>query len=223
MPKVKAVKLAAGVNSAACSGGKSVTTLASFPITSGGGQGNWGQHSTGNLGVTITGDDTSGYNFVINNKNHNGWYRGAYGKWKVTQADLPVKLSWDWGGGGHTSASGNHALEFMGFNYVANDKQKAWYDCIGDFFLRCQPNEGVYEYRKGCATKDLKSSHGQNCDCGTSGKLEITIAKDGTVKYFRNGNSCGTSQTKATQFPMYVQSSQYGAAGTLSNIKLTKE
>lgn len=215
MPKVNAVKLASGVNANACGGG-SHTGMATFPLTTG--KGTWPQSSSGgNKVVKVTGDNKNGYNFNIWSTSSDMWYRGAFGPWKINKSDLPVTLSWDWTSGGVTSSGNNNAMMFLGFDYVQNDKQNAWYDCTGDWFMRCRPNENMYEYLKGCSPTHQITA----CNCGTSGKLEIKISKAGQVSYHRNGQHCYTSKEAATnRFPLYVSSSLYGGKSTIKNLKL---
>lgn len=227
MPKVAAAKLAAGVDASAC-GPQTHHGGASFPLATG--KGTWPQHSTGKKDVSITGNDANGYNFVIQDKNFDTWHRGAFAHWKIEQSDLPVALSFDWAI--PSSNIGSKGLAFIGFDYVANNKHNAWYDCNGDFFLRMQPKDTPHEYTvtskhnwAGCTSANLGGTSGiatGKCKKGlTSGKYEIKISAAGKVTYYQDGALCGTSANTAKDFPMYVQSSQYGGQATLKNIKLT--
>jgi hypothetical protein len=217
MPKVQAVQLADGVSEDACGKEGLMSGNIQFPVHVGGNQNkNEPQTSTGgNKGVTVSGNANDGFTFSTNNKNWHGWYRGAYGPWRITEADLPVTLSWTVEDT-HGYTRTEDVYWFFGFDHLANNQQDAWYDCVGDFFMRCNNNDMMNEYTHGC------QSTASTCSCANGKKWEIKIDKEGTVTYLQNGTPCLTSKKNAKSFlPLVVESSQYGSKTTLSNIKVT--
>jgi len=143
---------------------------------------------------------------------------------KINQDDLPFTLSWTASiQGGDGPLTGEHdAYMFIGLDYVNNNEQTPWYDCQFDFVGRCQfKRESIFtEYQQGCKTDN--SILENSCSCGDGGNFEIKVAKDGTVTYHKDGTLCVTSRAKATNFPLYVESSQYGVRAVASKIMVTR-
>jgi len=154
---------------------------------------------------------------------------------KINQDDLPFTLSWTASvqGGDGPLANEHEAYMFMGLDYVNNNEHTAWYDCQMDFVGRCQFKSGDHEhissdpavtifteYQQGC--KIDNSILENSCSCGDGGNFEIKVAKDGTVTYHKDGTLCVTSRAKATNFPLYVESAQFGKRAVLSKIMVTR-
>ena len=200
----------------------------SFPIQTGMGpapQTSTGSPHCANCPVDVSGSCQEGYTFTPSLSGINGaWYRGAFAPMKINQDDLPFTLSWTASVQGDEShAAPNDAYVFMGLDYVNNNEQNSWYDCQMDFVGRCNmgiPNEIFTEYQQGCKTDN--SILENSCSCGSGGNFEIKVAKDGTVTYHKDGTLCITSRAKATNFPMYVESAQYGVRAVLSKIMVTR-
>jgi len=199
----------------------------SFPIQTAMGpapQTSTGSPHCANCPVDVSGSCQEGYTFTPSLSGINGaWYRGAFAPMKINQDDLPFTLSWTASVQGDEShAAGNDAYVFMGLDYVNNNEQNSWYDCQMDFVGRCQLTEPATftEYQQGCKTDN--SILENSCPCGDGGNFEIKVAKDGTVTYHKDGTLCITSRAKATNFPMYVESAQYGFRAVLSKIMVTR-
>merc|ERR1712166_209926 len=218
MPKLKAVKLAEGVDKSKCSWFLGHAMQPDWKT----GKGDFPRCS----GATITGsaDDYS----VKKTKAEQNWNQGCFGYSLVHQNDLPVTLSstytvpsGDYGG----SQNVNLAYAMWGFTNLQDDKEKPHYDCTMDFALGCQGDKRVTAYGTGCQnTFDPGSTSTSLCMCKSGNKMSLKIEEDRTVKMYVNDNHCGTFARKADDslFPLNVDVSLYGPNAQIDNIVVTK-
>jgi len=222
MPKVQAVQLADGVSDKSCRGSTPICPVGankvSFPVQTGVGPSP--QHSSAQLQTTVTGSCHNGYTFTPNvHGTAQAWYRGAFAPMKINRDDLPVTLSWTSSLQPGLNNNAQGTTLFFGLDYLPNNQQNAWYDCQFDFVARMDIG-AINEYQQGCKTGN-NVVHNQ-CE-GTSGDYEIKVAADGTVTYHKDGTLCITSNARATNFPLYVESSHLGVRTVASKIMLKKD
>jgi len=235
-PDVARRTLADGVSEKSCvapticnEGENSINFPVGVPVL-----GSSAQSSTGSLQCDVTGSCDEGYTFtpVMNGQNgHSGWYRGAFAPMKMTRNDLPFTLSWTASLQGNPSIPvGNNAgYLFFGLDFVNNNKQKPFYDCTMDFAIRNNFNldpantDKTEVYTKDCMTGSTVTTRHNQCLSGAGGNFEIRVAKDGTVTFYKDGTLCFTAIVQADNFPLYIESSQYGARAVVSKIMVKRE